>query len=111
MAALADHIQELHFNIHTGLGIQHMPVDDGADAVAAGDEALPLQGGQDIPQLGTADPQLFRQNALAGEPFTVGVFTVFHRGQQLGANGFGLSRLAAHFIHLVNELFNRHCFP
>lgn len=55
MSALADHVQELYLNVHAGLDVQHMAVDDGANSVAAGDEALPLQRGQNVPQLCAAD--------------------------------------------------------
>ncbi len=48
MSALADHVQELYLNVHAGLDVQHMAVDDGANSVAAGDEALPLQRGQNV---------------------------------------------------------------
>ena len=96
MAALADHVQELHLDIHAGLDVQHVAVDDGAHPVAAGDEPLPFQGGQDVPQLGAADAQLFRQNALPGQAFAGGVGTVLHVGKELGADRLGLCRLTAH---------------
>ena len=88
MAALADHVQEFHLNVHTGLDVQHMAVDDGAHAVAAGDKALPFQGGQNVPQLGAANAHFLRQDTLPGQALTIGIGAVFHIGKQLGANGF-----------------------
>ena len=96
MAALADHIHELHLNIHPGLRSQDMTVDDGPHAVAPGNEALPVQGGQDIPQLRAADAQLFRKNALPWQAVAVGVFSHLHSGQQLGTDAFGLRGLWIH---------------
>ena len=96
MTALADHVQKFHLNVHAGLHVQYMAVDDGANSVAAGDEALPLQRGQDIPQLCAADAEPLRQNALPGQALAGGVFAAFHGGQQLGADRFGLRELTAH---------------
>ena len=103
VAALADHVQELHLNVHASPDVQNVAVDDGAHAVAAGDEALPFQRCQDIPQLGTADPQGFRQDAFPGQALAGGEFAVLHGGQQLGADGLRLSRLTAHVIHLIKH--------
>ena len=95
MSALADHVQELYLNVHAGLDVQHMAVDDGANSVAAGDEALPLQRGQNVPQLRAADSQLLCQDTLPGQALAAGVGTVLHVGKQLRADGLGLGRLTA----------------
>ena len=57
--------------------------------MAAGDEALPLQGGQDVPQLRAADTQLLGKNALPGETAAVGVLSRLHGLQQILADGPG----------------------
>ena len=101
-AVLANHVQELHLNVHSGVDVQHVTVDDGAHPVAAGNEALPLQGGQDIPQLGAADAQLDTEHALPGQALPVGVFAVAHSRQQLGADGLGMGDVTVvHSKHLV----------
>ena len=78
-----------------------MAVDDGAHAVAAGDKALPLQGGQDVPQLGAADAQLHAEHALPGQTLALSVFTGAHGGQQLGADGLGMGCVCVHSVHLI----------
>ena len=77
-----------------------MAVDDGAHAVAAGDEALPLQGGQNVPQLGAADAQLHAENALPGQTLLLGVLAGTHGGQKLGADGLGMGCVSVHSMHL-----------
>ena len=62
---------------------------------------LPLQGGQNVPQLRAADAQLLRQNAFPWETLAVRVGAVLHVGEELGTNGFGLGGLSAHTIHLI----------
>ena len=98
--ALADHVQELHLDVHAGLGVEHVAVDDGAHTVAAGDEPLSLQRGQDVPQLCTADAQLLCQDAFPGQTLAVGVLAAFHVPQQLGADGLGLGGMGTHGLHL-----------
>ena len=80
-----------------------MAVDDGTHPVAAGNKPLPLQGGQDIPQLGAADAKLLRQEALPGQTLTGCVGALLHRGKDLRPDGFGFSGLTAHVLHLNNR--------
>ena len=77
-----------------------MAINDGAYTVAAGDEALTLQRGEDVTQLCTADAHLLRQDTFPRKTLTGSVFAVLHGGQQLGSNGFGLGRLTTHSTHL-----------
>ena len=77
-----------------------MAVDNGSNAMPAGDEALPLQRGENIPQLRPADAQLFRQNTLSGKTLAGGIFAVLHVEKQLRADGFRLGRMVAHCVHL-----------
>ena len=81
-----------------------MTVDNGANSMTPGNEALPVQRSQNVPQLCAADAQYFGQHILTGEALAVGIFTVLHGGQQVGPDGFGLGRLTAHSVHLILKI-------
>ena len=100
-AVLPDHIQEFHLNVHPRLDIQHVAVDHGTHAMAAGNKALPLQRGQDIPELGTADAQLDTEQALPGQTLALGVLTGAHRCQQLSADRLCMGSVRVHSIYLI----------
>ena len=76
---LPHHVHELHFQVHAGLDGQHVAVDQRAHAVAAADEAFPVQLGQGIPELSAADAQqgaelVFRRQAQGGCKYALAHF-------------------------------------
>ena len=68
----ADHGVEFHFQVHTGLDLDHMPVDDSADAPAAGDKTILLQDGKAVPQLSPTDAKFCCQFCFRRQ--LVGIF-------------------------------------
>ena len=74
-----------------------MTVDNGANSMTPGNEALPVQRSQNVPQLCAADAQHFRQYAFPGKPVTMGILPHLHSGEQLRPDAFGLSWILTHF--------------
>ena len=66
-----------------------MAVDQGANAVAAGDEAFAFQHRQNVPQLGAADAHNGGQLALPGQLGGVGPGAGLHFPDELGVSLLG----------------------
>jgi hypothetical protein len=64
--------------------------------VAPGNKTFPLQRGQDIPKLGTADAKKFGKDTFPGKAVTVRILTILHGGKKLGTDGFGFIEYSGH---------------